>query len=86
MAFELIVKPDAAGLHESEQSETLLFPAGKGITVARTIAHWKCQVTALGFVGRAEQQLFNHLNSKSFHVNLIPVDGTTGGQHQLAGR
>lgn len=75
-AFDKIVKPDAAGLH-SEQSETLLFPAGKGINVARTIATLEREVTALGFVGRAEQQLFNDLNSKNFHVNLIPVDGTT---------
>ncbi len=45
--------------------------------MARTIATLEREVTALGFVGRAEQQLFNDLNSKNFHVNLIPVDGTT---------
>jgi 1-phosphofructokinase family hexose kinase len=75
-AFDKIVKPDAAGEH-SERSETLLFPAGKGINVARTIATLGREVTALGFVGRAEQQFFNELNSSNFHVHLIPVDGTT---------
>lgn len=75
-AFDKIVKPDDAGVH-SERSETLLFPAGKGINVARTIATLGREVTAMGFVGRADQQLFNELNSSNFHVSLIPVDGTT---------
>lgn len=75
-AFDKIVKPDAAGLH-SERSESLLFPAGKGINVARTIATLGREVMALGFVGRADQLYFEDLNSSNFHVNLIPVDGAT---------
>jgi len=75
-AFDKIVKPDAAGVH-SERSETLLFPAGKGINVARTIATLGREVTALGFVGQWDEHLFNELNSNNFHVNLIPVYGAT---------
>ena len=31
----------------------------------------------VGFVGRADQQFFNELDSNNLHVNLIPVDGAT---------
>jgi len=75
-AFDKIVMPDAEGVH-SESSKTLLFPAGKGINVARTIATLGREVTALGFVGRADEPVFNELNSRNFHVHLIPVDGAT---------
>jgi 1-phosphofructokinase family hexose kinase len=61
----------------NEEPLTVLFPAGKGVNVARTVATLEQEVLALGFVGLEDQNFFQTLNSPNFHVRLIAVNGPT---------
>jgi 1-phosphofructokinase len=54
-----------------------LFPAGKGINVARTVEALGKRVVALGLVGRNARPLFEKLNSPLLTMQLIEVPGET---------
>ncbi|MBU0767529.1 MAG: 1-phosphofructokinase family hexose kinase [Proteobacteria bacterium] len=54
-----------------------LFPSGKGINVALTVATLNKEVVALGFVGTYSLRFYKPLISSKFHVNLTEVQGET---------
>jgi 1-phosphofructokinase len=58
-------------------AEKMLFPAGKGINVARTVETLGKEVVVLGLVGAADRPLFETLRSPLLHVRLTDVQGET---------
>ncbi len=54
-----------------------LFPAGKGINVARAISGVRRQIVVLGLVGEGELPFFNSVASENVKVDLTPVKGLT---------
>ncbi len=60
------------------------FAAGKGINVAKAIASLKCQVTALGFVGKQSLAVFDVIESKFLKTDFTQVEGKTRSNITLA--
>lgn len=61
----------------TNDSQTALFPAGKGINVARTVEVLGHEVVAIGFVGRSARPLYETLRSPLLKMQLIEVSGET---------
>lgn len=74
---KLLIDRDEDGRDGAPRHPPHLFPAGKGINVARTAAVLGQKVLALGFVGKEDQRDFQALESLFLQLDLIPVDGDT---------
>ncbi len=61
----------------SPRADGLLFPAGKGANVAKTVEALGKEAVVLGLVGRNAYSLFNTLRSPHIRVHLTVVESTT---------
>ena len=84
----LTVTPNTAVDHVMEVEQLVLgaaqrcgrsarFAAGKGINVSRALSSLGLPSLALGFVGRADLELFQSLESKLLAIELIALAGET---------
>jgi 1-phosphofructokinase family hexose kinase len=65
------------GAYGPAASARTVFPAGKGINVARIAAMLGCRVVAMGLVGKNEAGFFQGVSNENLEVQLIAVDGET---------
>ncbi len=54
-----------------------VYPAGKGINVARALSETDVPLVVLGLIGENELQLFGSIASENLTVDLVPVKGRT---------
>ncbi|MEE9354030.1 MAG: hexose kinase [Methylococcaceae bacterium] len=55
--------------------DSVNYPAGKGINVAKALVSLNCPVTTLGFVGDQSKNLFSTLQSSLMSIDLTDVPG-----------